>query len=85
MQMKTREKDGESYNPYNPKLIRVDTKPFSIRQYEMIEIGDVDLSPDFQRGFVWNDIKYTRELLLIKEFPRLCLCGIEAGDFFDEG
>lgn len=108
MQMKTREKDGESYNPYNPKLIRVDTKPFSIRQMnEMIEIGDVDLSPDFQRGIVWNDItrksrlieslllripipvfyfcKYTRELLLIKEFPRLCLCGIEAGDFFDEG
>lgn len=32
------------YNPYNPKLIRVDTKPFSIRQMnEMIEVGDVDL------------------------------------------
>lgn len=57
--------DEKGYNPYNPKLIRVDTKPFSIRQMmEMIEIGDVDLSPDFQRGFVWNDI--TRKSRLIE-------------------
>lgn len=57
--------EGEKYNPYNPKLIRVDTKPFSIRQMnEMIEVGDVDLSPDFQRGFVWNDI--TRKSRLIE-------------------
>jgi len=56
---------GVKYNPYNPKLIRVDTKPFSIRQMnEMIEVGDVDLSPDFQRGFVWNDI--TRKSRLIE-------------------
>ncbi len=59
------ESEGKRYNPYNPKLIRVDTKPFSIRQMnEMIEIGDVDLSPDFQRGFVWNDI--TRKSRLIE-------------------
>ncbi len=59
------ENESEKYNPYNPKLIRVDTKPFSIRQInEMIEVGDVDLSPDFQRGFVWNDI--TRKSRLIE-------------------
>lgn len=53
------------YNPYNPKLIRVDTKPFSIKQInEMIEDEDIDLSPDFQRGFVWNDI--TRKSRLIE-------------------
>ena len=53
------------YNPYNPKLIRVDTKPFSIKQInEMIEAEDIDLSPDFQRGFVWNDI--TRKSRLIE-------------------
>ncbi|MCM1541546.1 MAG: DUF262 domain-containing protein [Blautia sp.] len=52
------------YNPYNLKLIRVDTKPFSIRQMnEMIEGGDVDLSPDFQRGFVWNDITRKSRLM----------------------
>lgn len=57
--------ESVKYNPYNPKLIRVDTKPFSIRQMnEMIEAGDVDLSPDFQRGFVWNDI--TRKSRLIE-------------------
>lgn len=59
------ENESVTYNPYNPKLIRVDTKPFSIRQMnEMIETKDVDLSPDFQRGFVWNDI--TRKSRLIE-------------------
>ncbi len=59
------ENESVKYNPYNPKLIRVDTKPFSIRQMnEMIETKDVDLSPDFQRGFVWNDI--TRKSRLIE-------------------
>lgn len=57
--------DGVKYNPYNPKLIRVDTKTFSIKQMnDLIENGDVDLSPDFQRGFVWNDI--TRKSRLIE-------------------
>lgn len=57
--------EGVKYNPYNPKLIRVDTKTFSIRQMnDLIERGDVDLSPDFQRGFVWNDV--TRKSRLIE-------------------
>lgn len=52
------------YNPYNPKLIRVDTKTFSIGQMnDLIERGDVDLSPDFQRGFVWNDITKKSRLI----------------------
>lgn len=57
--------ENQKYNPYNPKLIRVDTKTFSIKQInEMINSKDVDLSPDFQRGFVWNDI--TRKSRLIE-------------------
>ncbi len=57
--------ESVKYNPYNPKLIRVDTKTFSIGQMnDLIERGDVDLSPDFQRGFVWNDI--TRKSRLIE-------------------
>ncbi len=57
--------EGIRYNPYDPRLIRVDTKTFSIRQMDdLIERGDVDLSPDFQRGFVWNDI--TRKSRLIE-------------------
>lgn len=52
-------------DPYDPKLIRVDTRPFSIHQvYEMIQAGDIDLSPDFQREFVWLDI--TRKSRLIE-------------------
>lgn len=52
-------------NPYDPKLIRVDTKTFSIEQInQMINDRDIDLSPDFQRGFVWTDI--TRKSRLIE-------------------
>lgn len=52
-------------NPYDPKLIRVDTKPFPIAQVEqMISDKELDISPDFQRGFVWNDI--TRKSRLIE-------------------
>ena len=45
----------EERNPYNPEKIRVVTKNFSIAQvFEMMtEDGEIDLSPDFQRQFVW--------------------------------
>lgn len=59
------EDDENAINPYDPKLIRVDTKTFSIEQInQMINDGDIDLSPDFQRGFVWTDI--TRKSRLIE-------------------
>lgn len=59
------ENDENTINPYDPKLIRVDTKTFSIEQInQMITDGDIDLSPDFQRGFVWTDI--TRKSRLIE-------------------
>ena len=55
----------EKINPYDPKLIRVDTKTFSISQVnQMIIDEEIDLSPDFQRGFVWTDI--TRKSRLIE-------------------
>lgn len=51
--------------PYDQKLIRVDTKPFSISYVEsLITSGDLDLAPDFQREFVWTDI--TRKSRLIE-------------------
>ncbi|WP_286153832.1 DUF262 domain-containing protein, partial [Sporofaciens musculi] len=56
---------NEKVNPYDPKLIRVDTKTFSISQInDMINDREIDLSPDFQRGFVWTDI--TRKSRLIE-------------------
>lgn len=52
-------------DPYDPKLIRVETKPFSVSYtISMIESGDLDISPDFQREFVWTDL--TRKSRLIE-------------------
>jgi len=50
-------KKSEEFDyPYDPESIRIDTKPFNISLvYEMIEDGDINLSPDFQRKFVWTD------------------------------
>lgn len=49
---------------YNPDDIYVENKPFSIRQIiELIEQGDLDLAPNFQRHFVWDR---TRQSLLIE-------------------
>ena len=49
-------------SPYDPDLIRVDTKQFSLRQiYDMIEDGDIDLTPDFQRNLVWDGQRKSKE------------------------
>lgn len=59
------EEEEVDSDPYDPKLIRVDPKNFPIEQVEgMIQIGDMDISPEFQREFVWNDI--TRKSRLIE-------------------
>jgi hypothetical protein len=42
-------------DPYDPELIRVDPKTFSLRQVlDMIDDTDLELAPDFQRLKVWN-------------------------------
>ncbi|MDC0745659.1 DUF262 domain-containing protein [Polyangium mundeleinium] len=44
-----------SAKPYDPTKIRVDPKTFSLRQIcDMIDDGDLDLAPDFQRNKVWK-------------------------------
>lgn len=49
---------------YNLDDIYVENKPFSIRQLiELIEEGDLDLAPNFQRHFIWDR---TRQSLLIE-------------------
>ncbi|MFW0772951.1 DUF262 domain-containing protein [Paenarthrobacter nitroguajacolicus] len=41
--------------PWDPEKIRVTTKTFSLRHIlDMIDSGDLDLAPDFQRKFVWK-------------------------------
>ncbi|MEO5369690.1 MAG: DUF262 domain-containing protein [Magnetococcus sp. DMHC-1] len=51
--------DRDISRPYDPRKIRVDSKPYSIAQViELIGDGDLDIAPDFQRRRVWkNDQK----------------------------
>lgn len=54
----TEESDGQSgqlERPYDPTLIRVEPKMFSLRNIlDMIDEGEVDIAPDFQRLKVWS-------------------------------
>ena len=50
-------------SPYDPKLIRVDPKVYSIRQVlDIIDEKELDLAPDFQRRRVWK--QYQKCLLI---------------------
>lgn len=61
----------ESENPasindenYSARDIYVENKPFSVRQLQLlIDDGDLELNPDFQRNFIWDR---TRQSLLIE-------------------
>jgi hypothetical protein len=55
--------------PWDPSLIRVDPKAFSLRNIlDMIDEGDLELAPDFQRRKVWNHRQRSRliESLLLR-------------------
>lgn len=56
--------DSESsleVHPWDPEKIRITTKHFSLREVvEQIQDGDIDLSPDFQREYVWSEKQKTR-------------------------
>lgn len=54
--------DGEfPTKPWDPKLIRITTKNFTIREiFSQIDEGELDLAPDFQRSFVWSKRQQTR-------------------------
>lgn len=47
--------------PWDPKDIRITTKTFTIREINnQILEGELDLAPDFQRSFVWEDRRQIR-------------------------
>ncbi|MDF2556768.1 MAG: hypothetical protein K0R71_596 [Bacillales bacterium] len=59
------EDENQILRPYDPELIRVEQKNFSVAYvFEMLKGGDIDLAPEFQRNFVWDDI--TRKSRLIE-------------------
>lgn len=52
---------AEEQSPFNPEEIKVHAKSFSLRLIsDMIDDDDIDLSPDFQRHFVWNSAQKSR-------------------------
>ena len=73
-------------DPYDPKLIRVEPKNFSVQYIcYLIDSKDIDLSPDFQREFVWSDItrksRLIESLLLRIPIPVFYLFQDEEGGF----
>lgn len=53
--------DTQTIKPWDPKKIRITTKSFSLREVmDQINDGDIDLSPDFQREYVWKSKQRTR-------------------------
>ena len=49
------------HNPYDPEEIKVRTDKIPITLiFQMIEKGDIDLNPDFQRHLVWDQIQKSR-------------------------
>lgn len=46
---------------YNPDEIYVENKPFSIKQFiDLINSNDLELSPNFQRNFIWDKTRQSR-------------------------
>lgn len=51
----------EEFRPYNPDEIKVHSKQFNVRLIsDMIDNGDIDLTPDFQRNLVWDSHQKSR-------------------------
>ena len=49
------------YKPYDPEKIKVRTDKISLAQISaMIDNGDIDLTPAFQRNFVWDSFRKSR-------------------------
>lgn len=46
---------------YGPDDIYVENKPFSLRQVlDLINSGDIELNPNFQRNFIWDNTRQSR-------------------------
>lgn len=70
--------DEETPQPgYGPDDIFVENKPFSLKQFnDLIEDGDIELAPDFQRNFIWDETRQSRlieSLLLGLPLPSIYL------------
>ena len=68
---------------YGPDDIFVENKPFSLRQIvELIENGDIELTPDFQRNFIWDKTRQSKlieSILLGLPLPSIYLSQYKDG------
>lgn len=68
---------------YGPDDIFVENKPFSLRQIlDLIESGDIELTPDFQRNFIWDKTRQSKlieSILLGLPLPSIYLSQYEDG------
>lgn len=53
--------EDKSKPGYGPDEIFVENKPFSLKQInDLIDDEDIELSPDFQRNFIWDETRQSR-------------------------
>lgn len=68
---------------YGPDDIFVENKPFSLRQIlDLIESKDIELTPDFQRNFIWDKTRQSKlieSILLGLPLPSIYLSQYEDG------
>lgn len=68
---------------YGPDEIFVENKPFSLRQIiDLIKSEDIEISPDFQRNFVWDKTRQSRlieSILLGLPLPSIYLSQYKDG------
>jgi uncharacterized protein with ParB-like and HNH nuclease domain len=68
---------------YGPDDIFVENKPFSLRQIvELINNGDIELTPDFQRNFIWDKTRQSKlieSILLGLPLPSIYLSQYKDG------
>ena len=76
-------KDPEQRPGYGPDDIFVENKPFSLRQIvDLIDSGDIDIAPDFQRNFIWDKTRQSRlieSIFLGLPLPSIYLSQYEDG------
>lgn len=68
---------------YGPDDIFVENKPFSLKQInDLIDDEDIELSPDFQRNFIWDETRQSRlieSILLGLPLPSIYLSQYKDG------
>lgn len=68
---------------YTPDQVYVENKPFSLSQLmDLIEDGDLEIAPDFQRNFVWDRTRQSKlieSILLGLPLPSMYLSQYDDG------